>query len=77
MQQLELFLAFTEDGWLRTATADGYVLDNSTYDAINRAIRRILPLKYDGKLSLLNFTPQIINALLKQGFKIHIVRIDR
>lgn len=74
MYQLELFLIITEDGYLRTANGDGYVLENSTYSAINRAIHNIMP-KYDGKLSLLDFTPQIINALLKRGFKIHIVKV--
>lgn len=72
MEQLQLFLTISEDGWLRTAKGGGYVLDTATYDAINRAIGDIVP-KYDYKLSLLDFTPEIINALLKQGFKIHIV----
>ena len=73
MCQLELFLIITEDGWLRVANGEGYVLDNSTYDAINRAIRKIVP-KYDGKLSMLEFTRPLINGLLQMGFKIHIVR---
>lgn len=72
MEQLELFLTLSEDGRLRTANGGGYVLDTNTYDAINRVLRDIVP-HYNYKLSLLDFTPEIINALLKQGFKIHIV----